>query len=223
VEVAPLDGLEALGYLEGAEGDVQQNAPAAPQESRARKAVAPSTAPQGAQSMNEIAEWMGGGGFALAAPDARGSASKAILSQESVVTPADALRAAHEARGAGQRERALEGYRLLSGDFPGNTVREEAWYSWIELRTEDVRAGSDLGPALEAGASLDAFRLEYPDSRYSRGVLASRVFVWARLVQLDPGYCDEAQERVLDWQTGIETAPLDVMRAVSVIADGCSR
>ncbi|MCA9750578.1 MAG: zf-HC2 domain-containing protein [Gemmatimonadetes bacterium] len=134
-----------------------------------------------------------------------------------------ALRRAHEAREAGDLATARAGYELLARDFPGNAVREEAWFSLTDLQTAQARDSDDLATVRDAARSLDDFLAAFPTSVRREAILGARVLVWARLVELDPSGCVEANRRVAEWQHGQEMIPRDLGRAVQRIQAACAR
>ncbi|MEZ5066836.1 MAG: zf-HC2 domain-containing protein [bacterium] len=134
-----------------------------------------------------------------------------------------ALRRAHEAREGGDLATARAGYELLARDFPGNAVREEAWFSLADLQTAEARDSDDLATVRDAARSLDDFLATFPTSARREAILGARVLVWARLVELDPSQCAEADRRVAEWQHGQEMIPRDLGQAVQRIQAACAR
>jgi hypothetical protein len=119
---------------------------------------------------------------------------------------ARALAVARAERAAGRRETAREGFVLLTGDFPGNDVREEAWFELLDLDLEDALAGTDPGLMLPVARDLDRFRVTFPHGERDLQVLGRSAQAWTRLAQLEPraDHCVPARARLAEYRAALD-------------------
>lgn len=133
-------------------------------------------------------------------------ASEAPTGDESLSATARALAVARAERAAGRRETAREGFVLLTGDFPENDVREEAWFELLDLDLEDALAGSDPGLVLPVARDLDRFRVTFPHGERDLEALGRSAQAWTRLAELEPGagHCGPARARLAEYRAALD-------------------
>ena len=110
----------------------------------------------------------------------------------------DALASALRLRDSGDRDGAREALRVLSGDFPENRVRQEAWFELLQLQGKEALTSANDHVATEVARSFDAFRVRYP---HRNDILELRARVWVHVARLGVvESCAGARQRVYEWR-----------------------
>jgi len=175
-------------------------------------ALEPAPPPGGARSPDEVARWLGAGA------EVAGRSSGEALA-------ASALHRANLLVSQGRRDEARTGLVLLTGDFPGNAVRAEAWSALLDLDADAALRSREPATILTTALSLDAFLERYPQHGSAESIRERQVLVWARLATLDATYCPVARERIMTWEVSVGAGGSPATKAaVAELRDGpCSR
>lgn len=113
----------------------------------------------------------------------------------------EALARARSLEREGRTEEARAGFLLLTGDFAGNSAREEAWNELIALDTELALVRREV-PLLEAAArSASSFLEEFDEGPGTVQVQGCQIKLWAALAEISPEkHCRTARELALAWR-----------------------
>ena len=126
----------------------------------------------------------------------------------------------------GLTEDAREGLVLLTGNFPGNDVREEAWNALLRLDAETALGTRQPRVIVPIALSMDAFLESYSGSRHAESIRDRQVRVWAHLAKIEPEtYCGAALERAAAWEASLGNwVPFETRMVVARMRDGpCSK
>jgi hypothetical protein len=161
--------------------------------------------PRGARSIEEVRAWLG--------PD--------VTDAESAVLLLRALDRANALISQGERGAGREGLVLLTGDFEGNIVRDEAWAALLDLDADAALAAREPEVILPIALSIDAFLEAYPNHEDAAPIREQQVRVWARLATIDPEHCAAALARARAWEQSLGgPAPPGIGRVVAELRSG---
>jgi anti-sigma factor RsiW len=201
-----------------------------------RIAAGPSFAPAapagGAQSLQDVSDWVARGEEGRISGVAGFAEKKTMRVQSNeagaAAAPSDvtilprALSRANAWISQGKVESGREGLALLTGDFEGNELREEAWTTLLDLDAGVALGTKRTDVILPIALSFDAFLETYPESETAEAIRDQQVRVWAHLASIDPDlFCAAALERAKEWEASLGNwVPFETRMVVARMRDG---